>query len=127
MDDFTNGHRGNLGDCYLCTVKKGRLYILVFVLLSSALLFNQVGLNFFHDSHEAHAYYTAAKKGQTMLLKHGEHCQVCSLEVLFNVVLPVSTEVPTQFLANEFNSKNCPEIGFIFSERARGRAPPSQA
>lgn len=99
----------------------------MFVLLSSALLFNQVGLNFFHDRHEAHEFFAAARKGQTMLLKHGEHCQVCSLEVLFNVVLPDSTEVPTPFFVEEFNEKNFPAIGFIFSERATGRAPPAAA
>lgn len=105
-------------------VKKQKLHIAIWVLLSSALLFNQVGLNFFHDRHEAHEYFAASKKNQSMLLNHGEHCQVCSLEVLFNVVLPVSTEIPTQRFATEFNQKTDPQIVFICFDRTASRGPP---
>lgn len=97
------------------------------MLLSSALLFNQVGLHFFHDRHDAHEYFEAAKKNQSMLLNHGEHCQVCSLEILFHVVLPVSTEVPLQVFVTEFNAQDCSGNVFIFFDRPRGRAPPSVA
>jgi hypothetical protein len=95
--------------------------------LSFALLFNQVGLSFFHDSHEAHEFFKASEKSQTLLLNHGEHCQACSLEVLFNIVLPVSTEIPTQFFAAEFNEQDSQDFVFIFFGHAYGRAPPSVA
>jgi hypothetical protein len=106
-------------------VKKRGLHIVVFVVLSSALLFNQVGLNFFHDRHEAHEYFAASQKNQSMLLNHGEHCQVCSLEVLFNVVLPVSTGIPTQVFISGYNQEPAPASVFIFFDRPCGRAPPA--
>ena len=108
-------------------MKKRGLHIAVFVFLSSCLLFNQVGLNFFHDRHEAHEYFAASQKNQTMLLEHGEHCQACSLEVLFNVVLPVSTEVPAQIFASEYYQEPQAQSVFICVDRARGRAPPIPA
>lgn len=105
-------------------MKSRKLHIAVLILLSSCLLFNQVGLNFFHDRHEAHEYFAANKKNQSMLLNHGEHCQICSLEVLFNVVLPVSAEIPKQFFATEFNQEIAIQIAFDCLERASGRSPP---
>jgi len=105
-------------------VKKKRLYIAFMILLGSALLFNQAGLPFFHDSHKAHEFFEASKQGQSLLLPHGEHCEVCSLEILFNVILPVSTEVPTQVFVSEYNERIFPGPVFVFSERARNKAPP---
>jgi hypothetical protein len=106
-------------------VKKKRLYIAVLVLLGSALIFNQVGLPFFHDSHKAHEFFEASKQGQSLLLPHGEHCEVCSLEILFSVILPISTEVPRQVFVSEYNRRTIPGTVFVFSERARNKAPPT--
>lgn len=112
---------------YFYVVKKKRIHTIAWIVLGGALLFNQVGLNFFHDRHEAHEFYAANKQHKAMLLSHGEHCQVCSLEVLFNVVLPVTTDIPTQFFAVEFSEQLSPEPVFIFFGRAHGRAPPAIA
>lgn len=106
-------------------MKKRGIHTIAWVILGAALLFNQVGLNFFHDRHDAHEYFTATQKNQTMLLHHGEHCQVCSLEVLFNVVLPVSTEIPAQEFTSEYSEGASREPVFIFFGLSRGRAPPS--
>ncbi|HMJ70211.1 MAG TPA: hypothetical protein VK508_15010 [Cyclobacteriaceae bacterium] len=103
--------------------KKGPLTI-AWIILGAALLFNQVGLNFFHDRHDAHEFFSAAKKHQTILLNHGEHCQVCSLEVLFNVVLPVSTEIPQPFHVSEFSGHVFPHAVIVFTVLNQGRAPP---
>lgn len=103
------------------------MHTIAWIVLSSALLFNQVGLNFFHDSHDAHEFFAASQKNQTMLLNHGEHCQACSLEVLFHVVLPVSTEIPMQFFATEFHEQTSPQPAFTCLRRASGRAPPIHA
>jgi hypothetical protein len=108
-------------------VKKRPAHIAAWILLGAALLFNQVGLNFFHDSHEAHEYFAATQKNKTILLNHGEHCQVCSLEVLFHVVLPVSTEVPQPESVSEFSEKVIPQPVIVFTAFAQGRAPPVRA
>jgi len=121
---------GEVKYSYFYLVKKAGLHrtnTIAWILLSSALLFNQVGLNFFHDRHEAHEFYDASKKHQAMLLSHGEHCQVCSLEVLFHIILPASTEVPTQIFATEYNEQVSPQTAFIFFDRANGRGPPFAA
>jgi hypothetical protein len=105
-------------------VKNKGLHTVAWIILGVALLFNQVGLNFFHDRHEAHEFFSATKKNQTILLNHGEHCQVCSLEVLFNVVLPVSTEIPQALAVSEFSEKVFPQPVIVFTALAQGRAPP---
>jgi hypothetical protein len=105
-------------------VKKGRLYSCIITILGAALLFNQVGLNFLHDRHDAHEFFSAAQKNQTILLNHGDHCQVCSLEVLFHVVLPVTTEVPQLTCVSEFSEGIFPQPVIVFPAFAQGRAPP---
>jgi hypothetical protein len=108
-------------------VKKSRLHIAAWVILGAALMFNQVGLNFFHDSHDAHEFFSATRKNQTILLNHGEHCQVCSLEVLFNIVLPVTTEIPQPVVVSEFSGQLYPQPVVVFAALAQGRAPPAIA
>jgi hypothetical protein len=105
-------------------VKKNRLHTIAWIILGAALLFNQVGLNFFHDSHEAHKFFEATKKNQTILLEHGEHCQVCSLEVLFHIVLPLSTELPQPVTISEFSEPAFPQPVIVFTALSQGRAPP---
>jgi hypothetical protein len=108
-------------------MKKRRTQILIHIALASALLFNQVGLHFFHDRHEAHEFYSASKKDQAMFLNHGEHCQVCSLEVLFHAVLPVSNDVAVPGFVCEYHERAHTEFVFTFSGRPSGRAPPKVA
>jgi hypothetical protein len=94
------------------------------IILGAALLFNQVGLSFFHDSHEAHQFFEASQKSKTLLLEHNEHCEVCSLQVLFHIVLPVATEVPTQVFTSGFSEHISHERILIFCDLAFGRGPP---
>ncbi len=105
-------------------MKIRRLYTAAWIVLTSALLFNQVGLYFFHDKHDAHEFFEATQKNKTLLLNHGDHCQACSLEVLFNVVLPVVTEIPQQVFVNEFFQKAYTEPVFDLIEVVTGRGPP---
>ena len=48
------------------------------LLLAAALIFGQVGAGFFHNKHDAHQ--TIADLHNTVLLPHGEHCKVCSVD-----------------------------------------------
>jgi hypothetical protein len=97
----------------------------VWILLGAALLFNQVGLNFFHDRHDAHEFHVAIQKDQTVLLNHGEHCKVCSVEVLFNIVLPVSVELNFPVDNPTFVEQVFPEPVVVFTSFQPGRAPPA--
>jgi hypothetical protein len=108
-------------------VKKRRVYTIAWIILGSALLFNQVGLGFFHDSHKAHKFFEASQKSKTLLLEHNEHCEVCSLQVLFHVVLPAATEVPAQIFVTEYSVKGSHEPVLIFCALAFGRGPPTIA
>lgn len=47
-------------------------------LLAAALIFGQVGAGFFHDKHDAHE--TVVDLDHTVLLPHGEHCKICSVD-----------------------------------------------
>ena len=100
------------------------MHKIAWIVLGAALLFNQVGLNFFHDSHEAHQFFEASQKSKTLLLEHNEHCEICSLQVLFHVVLPVATEVPAQVFASGFSERVSHKPVLIFCALAFGRGPP---
>jgi hypothetical protein len=48
------------------------------LLVATALIFGQVGAGFFHNKHDAHE--TVIDLNSTVLLPHGEHCKVCSVD-----------------------------------------------
>lgn len=47
-------------------------------MLIIALAFGQVGAGFFHNKHDAHE--TVVDLDHTVLLPHGEHCKICSVD-----------------------------------------------
>lgn len=47
-------------------------------MLIVALAFGQVGAGFFHDKHDAHE--AVSDLDRTVLVEHGEHCKVCSID-----------------------------------------------
>jgi len=48
------------------------------LLLIIALAFGQVGAGFLHNKHDAHE--AVADLDHTVLVNHGEHCKVCSVD-----------------------------------------------
>jgi len=44
----------------------------------AALIFGQVGAGFFHNKHDAHE--TVIDLDDTVLVPHGEHCKICSVD-----------------------------------------------
>jgi len=109
---------------YLCVVvRRNKLYIVLIHLLGIGLLFNQVGLNFFHNKHDAHESYRI-QNDKDQFHSHGQHCKVCSLDTLFHLYFeaspefhfyqPEETVVAIQVLAKVIGSRD-----FI-----KGRAPP---
>lgn len=61
-------------------------------LLATNLVFNQVGLYFFHDKHDAHEVLKQ-ETNQAQFHKHGEHCNVCALDTLFNLFFEPALEI----------------------------------
>ena len=72
----------SLQDQYKFVIKRTLNIAFVF-LLASNLLFNQVGLNFFHNKHE----FQQKQSDQTQFHKHRDQCKVCALDTLFNLFL----------------------------------------
>lgn len=52
-----------------------RTYSLMLII---ALVFGQVGAGFFHNKHDAHE--TVIDLDHTVLVPHGEHCKICSVD-----------------------------------------------
>ncbi|HEX8059542.1 MAG TPA: hypothetical protein VF473_01340 [Cyclobacteriaceae bacterium] len=59
-------------------MRKTILHKVQSVMLIVALAFGQVGVGFFHNKHDAHE--KIVDFDQTVLVKHGEHCKVCSVD-----------------------------------------------
>jgi len=61
-------------------------------MLIAALTFGQVGSGFLHNKHDAHEAIADHDNGAPVLVKHGEHCKVCSVD-LFNQFIATGSYV----------------------------------
>ncbi len=105
-------------------MKSKALHIAFRFLLIANLLFSQFAVNLFHDRHDVHEPAIELQKGQSAVQKHGEHCKVCSLDIVFNL------------LANPFNQLESPQqlsnqptafsvtVKLILVSFSQDRAPP---
>jgi hypothetical protein len=59
-------------------VRRSALQKANLLLLMAALIFGQVGAGFFHNTHDAHKAIT--EHSRTVLVPHGEHCKICSVD-----------------------------------------------
>lgn len=104
-------------------VRKEPSYIALVCLLAASLLFNQVGINFFHGKHDAHEVQQK-QTDQAQLHKHGDHCKVCALDTLFNLFFEPSGDFGFH-QSNEvwlaFYAVNAKLVGILLSQ---DRAPP---
>ena len=62
-----------------------------FILIAN-LLFSQIVVNLLHDRHDFHEPIVELQKGAS-IQKHGEHCKICSLDILFNLLVNPSTKI----------------------------------
>jgi hypothetical protein len=104
-------------------VKKNRPYTALVCFLAFSLLFNQVAINFFHNRHDAHKSYQI-QTDQVQFHSHGDHCKVCSLDLLFHLYFEASPEFhfyqPDEtFVAVPVFTKIGATNDFV-----KGRAPP---
>ena len=104
-------------------VRRNKGHITLICLLGFSLLFNQVGLNFFHSKHDAHESYTV-QSDEAQFHSHGEHCKVCALDTLFHLFFEASGEFHFQHAEEAIIS--FPVSGKVISsdDFIKGRAPP---
>jgi len=92
------------------------------LLLTAALIFGQVGAGFFHNKHDAHE--TVIDLNDTVLVPHGEHCKICSVDWVHQFV---AGEFDFDFLQEQkvsfliFDIIESPDSVILYSD---GRAPP---
>lgn len=104
-------------------MRKNRFHISVICFLSIGLLFNQVGLNFFHNKHDAHESY-AVQSDQDQFHSHGEHCKVCAVDTLFHLYFEASPEFHFQQAVDGAYSSPVLAKVITSSDFTKGRAPP---
>jgi len=56
------------------------------LMLIAALAFGQVGVGFFHNKHDAHE--RVVNTDHTVLVKHGEHCKICAVDLAHETLAP---------------------------------------
>ena len=105
-------------------LKRKTLHITFRLLLNANLLFSQFAINMFHDRHDVHEPAIELQKGESALQKHGEHCKVCSLDIVFNLLTDpfIQLESPPQetIQTTAFNVA----VELISVSFSQGRAPP---
>ncbi|MEK6781398.1 MAG: hypothetical protein AABY93_06810 [Bacteroidota bacterium] len=102
-------------------MKKKYLHIIISYFLVANVLLGQIVINLLHDRHDFHE---TVLKSETSLVTHGEHCKICSLDLLFNLLInPVARHnvVPEEILLLTFLSVDVKQIQVSFSQN---RAPP---
>ena len=105
-------------------LKRKTLHIAFRFLLIANLLFSQFAINLFHDRHDVHEPAIELQKGESAIQKHGEHCKVCSLDIVFNLLTDpfIQLESPPQETTQTtaFNV----EVELISVSFSQDRAPP---
>jgi hypothetical protein len=109
---------------FVRSLKKKSIHIAIRCLLIVNLLFSQFAVNLLHDRHDVHEPAIELHKGEAAIQKHGEHCKVCSLDIVFNLLSDpfVQLESPGHELSNAsvFNA----EVELISISFSQDRAPP---
>jgi len=106
-------------------LKKKALYTAISCLLIVNLLFSQVALNFFHSKDtEQHETVAGIEKSQPAVHKHSEHCKVCSLDILFNLLIHPKTQLSIPRLTTVPGVALDVEVRLILISFAQDRAPP---
>lgn len=105
-------------------VKYRIIQLVVSGLLVALLLFNQAGVNYMHDTHDAHAAISG-DRSKGVILPHGDHCKICSIDVLFNLYFSVPSEyqVPRHEVSVYLSRPTAQPIRVV--TLARNKAPPA--
>jgi hypothetical protein len=105
-------------------LNKKASYIVSHYFLIASLLFGQVAVNFLHSKHDAHERVILLPDGQHGVQKHGEHCKVCSLDILFNLLFQASTPISPLPFQGALVPKLELNVKFLRVSLSQGRAPP---
>ena len=106
-------------------MNKALLHKIHSLLLIAALAFGQIGAGFLHNKHDAHE--TVADPDHTVLVPHGEHCKVCSIDWVHQFI---ASHFFVGETITEFNSPAIVEKSLFISfsrPLTKDRAPPVAA
>lgn len=93
--------------------------------LVACVLFGTTGVNFFHDGHHAHEHLTKEASKQTSVVEHGEHCKICSLDLIIQSDIVSQTAIYCEPVLNKavvFFGRFSPTV---IPSYTQDRAPPA--
>jgi hypothetical protein len=114
---------------YICNIFRGNLnkkvlHIAISAFLITNLLFSQLVINLLHDRHDAHEPAIELEKGQAALQRHGEHCKICSLDIVFNLFENPPPQLETQQQNSTLITSCAVNEKFVLVSFSQDRAPP---
>jgi hypothetical protein len=86
------------------------------------LIFGQVGAGFFHNKHDAHE--TVIDLDHTVLVAHGEHCKICSVDWVHQFIASVFQFEEVEQVHNIHNSTLYYSLISSSQLLTKDRAPP---
>lgn len=104
-------------------MRQRRNHIVFVCLLAANLLFNQVGLYFFHNRHDAHEVLKQ-QTDEAQFHKHGEHCNVCALDTLFNLFFEPALEINPAQSQESYQVDYTTGVQLASQRFSQNRAPP---
>jgi hypothetical protein len=96
------------------------------VLLTASLLFNQAGIGYLHDVHDAHKE-VLTDRTKEVVLPHGDHCRICSIDLLFNLYFSSPQEYAVTPVQSSENVASEPSAPSGIVSLTRNKAPPMKA
>ena len=100
-----------------------RKKILIALLLGN-LLFGQVAIPFFHSQHKEHSSLKDIPKGENAITPHGEHCLVCSIDLVHGFIYQDSDFLSPQTQLANYSLSSEVSQSLVWLSYAQGRAPP---
>ncbi len=95
------------------------------LLLAVSLLFGQMGIGWIHDPHDFHTTVSTGPSNADTLLPHGEHCQVCLLDLLSPFFPPPAATLTPFFVVEGDQAIYFARPAEATRLISRGRAPPA--
>jgi hypothetical protein len=113
---------------YICIaiddLNKKLIHTTLSCFLIANLLFGQLVVNLLHDRHDAHEPTVELGAGKTAIQKHGEHCKVCSLDIIFNLYSGSSYQSKSDAQRDIFTGSIADNAELIHISFCKDRAPP---
>lgn len=113
---------------YICinikTLYKKQIHTALLLFLIGNLLFSQIIVSLLHDRHDAHKPTVELGVGKWAVQEHGEHCKVCSLDIIFNLYNACLHPSKSGKQKNIFDGLVASNAELILISFCQDRAPP---